>query len=199
MPSKLNISETTALIVIDVQKGFRDEQYWGGHRCTPELEQNITMLLASFRKARLPIIHVKHDSILPSSPLHPSKAGNEIEDYAKPLSTNDELLLHKSVNSAFIGTDLEQRLHTQNVSTLVIVGYTTNHCCETTARMASNLGFNVLFVRDATATFDRHFEGKTIEAEMVHFNTLATLNEEFASIVTSKELLEVVNNLQFAV
>ncbi len=195
MSSKLDISATTTLVVIDVQKGLRDEEYYGGHRCTPDLEQNITMLLNSFRKAHLPIIHVKHDSISPSSPLHPSKAGNEVEDYAKPLTTNNEPLLHKSVNSGFIGTDLEKRLRAQNTSTLVIVGLTTNHCCETTARMAGNLGFNVLFVRDATATFDRHFEGKTIAANDVHFNTLANLNEEFATIVTSKEVLEAIAKL----
>ena len=195
MSNKLDISTTATLILIDVQKGFHNDQYFGGHRCTPDLEQNITMLLSGFRNAHLPIIHVKHDSIIPSSPLHPSHAGNEIEDYAKPLATNNEPLLHKNVNSAFIGTDLEKRLRAQGTSTLVIVGMTTNHCCETTARMAGNLGFNVLFVRDATATFDRHFEGKTIQSNDVHFNTLATLNEEFASIVTSKEVLDAIVKL----
>jgi nicotinamidase-related amidase len=190
MSSKLSISATTTLIVIDVQKAFRDEQHWGGNRCTPELEDNIIMLLASFRKAHLPIIHVKHDSLLSSSPLHPSNAGNDIEDYAKPSVTNDEPLLQKTVNSAFIGTDLEKRLRALNASTLAIVGLTTNHCCETTTRMAGNLSFNVLFVRDAIATFDRHFEGKTIKANEVHFNTLANLNEEFATIVTAREVLE---------
>jgi nicotinamidase-related amidase len=195
MSSKFDISATTTLLVIDVQKGFRNEQHWGGHRSTPDLEQNITMLLTGFRNAHLPIIHVKHDSIIPSSPLHPSNAGNEVEDYTKPLATDDEPLLHKSVNSAFIGTDLEKRLRAQNTSTLVIVGLTTNHCCETTTRMAGNLGFNVLFVRDATATFDRHFEGKIIVANEVHFNTLANLNEEFATIVTSKEVLEAIAKL----
>ena len=192
MSSKLSISETTTLIVIDVQKGFRDEQYWGGNRCTPDLAENIMILLASFRKAHLPIIHVKHDSLIPTSPLHPSNAGNEIEDYAKPLATNSEPILCKSVNSAFIGTDLEKRLRALNGSTLVIVGFTTSHCCETTTRMAANLGFNVLFVRDATATFDRHFEGKIIKADEIHFNTLANLNEEFATIVTSREVLEAI-------
>ena len=191
MSTKVAISSTTTLLVVDVQKAFRDENHWGGHRSTPDLEQNITRLLQSFRQAHLPIIHVKHDSIESSCPLQPSKAGNEIEEYAKPLSTNDEPLLHKSTNSAFIGTDLEQRLRAQNTSTVVIVGLTTNHCCETTARMAGNLGFNVLFVRDAIATFDRHFEGKTIPAEDVHFNTLANLNEEFATIVTANEILNV--------
>lgn len=195
MSSKFNISSTTTLIVIDVQKGFRDEEYWGGNRCTPDMEQNITMLLKAFREAHLPIIHVKHDSTDPDSLLHPSNAGNEVEDYAKPLATNNESLLHKSVNSGFIGTNLEERLRVQNTSTVVIVGLTTNHCCETTARMAGNLGFNVLFVRDAIATFDCHFEGKTIKADDVHFNSLASLNEEFATIATSKEILEAITKL----
>jgi nicotinamidase-related amidase len=61
--------------------------------------------------------------------------------------------------------------------------------------MAGNLGFNVLFVRDATATFDRHFDGKTIEANQVHFNTLANINEEFATIVTTNEVLDTIANL----
>ena len=195
MSAKLGISVTTTLIVIDVQKAFRDEQHWGGHRCTPELEQNITILLNSFRQAHSSIIHVKHDSMSSSSPLQPSKAGNEVEDYAQPLSTNDEALLHKSVNSAFIGTDLEERLRAQKTSTLVIVGLTTNHCCETTARMAGNLGFHVLFVRDATATFDRCFEGKITKADEVHLNTLANLNEEFATIVTTNDVLDAIAKL----
>jgi len=196
MPSKLNITPTTTLILIDVQKGFRDEQYWGGNRCTPDFEQNIAKLLTAFRGSHLPIIHIKHDSTIPTSLLHPTHSGNEIEDYAKPLSTNNEPLLHKSVNSGFIGTDLEQRLRSMNTSTVVIVGLTTNHCCETTARMAGNLDFNVLFVRDATATFDRHFEGKTIQANDVHFNTLANINNEFATIVTTQQVIDAIALLQ---
>ncbi|CAF1234233.1 unnamed protein product [Adineta steineri] len=123
------------------------------------MEENITILLSSFRKAHLPIIHIKHDSSALTSAFHSSQAGNELEDYAKPLTTNNEPLLHKSVNSAFIGTDLEKHLREQGTLSLVIVGLTTNHCCETTTQMASNLGFDVFFVRDAIATFDRHFEG----------------------------------------
>jgi nicotinamidase-related amidase len=196
MSSEFVISPTTALILIDVQKGFRDQEYWGGNRCTPELEKNISLLLEAFRKANLPILHVKHDSIRLSSPLHPSQDGNEIEEYAKPLATNNEPLLHKTVNSGFIGTDLEKRLRALGTSTMVITGFTTNHCCETTARMAGNLGFNVLFVRDATATFDRHFEDKTIKANDVHFNTLATLNEEFATIVSTIDILKVIRDIK---
>ncbi|CAF1476326.1 unnamed protein product [Adineta steineri] len=140
------------------------------------------MLLSSFRKAYLPIIHVKHDSSTLTSPLHPSHAGNELEDYAKPLTTNNEPLLHKSVNSAFIGTDLEKRLREQGTLSLVIVGLTTNHCCETTTRMAGNLGFRCILC-------------KTIKANEVHFNTLASLNEEFATIVTTKQILESIATL----
>ena len=196
MTSTLSLSSTTVLLVVDVQRGFRDQTYWGGNRSTPELEENIEMLLARFRNAHLPVIHVKHNSTIPTSPLHPSNCGNEIEAYAQPLTTNGEVLLHKTVNSAFIGTDLEQRLRDLQASTVIIVGLTTNHCCETTARMAANLGFNVLFVRDATATFDRRFQGKVIGSTDLHFNTLMNLNEEFATIVTAQEIIDAIDQIQ---
>ena len=192
MSSTLSIDSSTALLIIDVQKGFRDESIWGGNRSTPDLEENIQILLAHFRQAHFPIIHVKHDSTTFTSPLYPSKPGNEIEDYTKPPLTNDEPILHKNVNSAFIGTDLEERLREMNVSSVVVAGLTTNHCCETTARMAANLGFNVFFVRDATATFDQQFEGTTTKANNVHINTLANLNEEFATIVTTNDLVQAI-------
>ena len=83
MTSKISLTRSVALVVIDVQKAFRDPSHWGGNRCTPELEENIAQLLASFRKAQLPIIHIKHDSVDPTSPLRPSQPGNEIEDYAQ--------------------------------------------------------------------------------------------------------------------
>lgn len=183
------MSDSTALLIIDVQKAFRNEDYWGGNRSTPDFEKNVIALLTFFRQRHLPIIHVKHNSTTVTSPLHPTATGNELEDFVQPTSFDDEILFEKNVNSAFIGTDLEKHLREKQITTLVLVGLTTNHCCETTARMAGNFGFNVYFVRDATATFDRYFEGTTVPAEEVHRNSLANLNEEFATIVTTEEIL----------
>ena len=97
-------------------------------------------------------------------------------------------MIVKRVNSAFIGTDLEARLRAADIKAVVICGATTNHCVETTTRMAGNLGFDVKLVRDATWTFDRIGpDGDAHSAEDIHAMTLANLNGEFARIVSATE------------
>lgn len=182
-----DISDRTALILIDIQKGF-DEPYWG-ERNNPDAEDNIARLLAAWRARGWPIFHVKHNSRLPKSPLHPASAGNAFKDFAAPVA--GEPSFGKDVNSAFIGTDLEARLREASVRDLVIVGLTTPHCVSTSARMASNLGFGTIVVSDATAAHaGRGPDGKRVDAETMHYHALAALNGEFADIVTTAELLE---------
>lgn len=128
-------------------------------------------------------------SRLPRSPLRPGQPGNEIKDAAKPAP--GEPVIEKSVNSAFIGTDLEQRLRGEAISALVIAGITTNHCVSTTARMAGNLGFATYVVSDATATFERKGpDGRLHAAEEMHAVGLAELHEEFAAVLDTDALLK---------
>jgi nicotinamidase-related amidase len=175
-----------ALLVIDVQQGF-DEPYWGA-RNNPEAEDNIARLLDAWRKKGRPVFHVKHNSRLPQSPLHPSKPGNAYKNFAAPRP--GEPCFGKDVNSAFIGTDLEARLRENGVDQLVIVGLTSPHCISTSTRMAANLGFQAKVVSDATAAHaGRGPDGKPIDAETMHYHALAALNGEFAEIVTSAEVL----------
>jgi len=102
-----------------------------------------------------------------------------------------EPVLRKIVNSAFIGTDLESRLKSNHVDTVVIVGLTTDHCVSTTARMAANLGFNTYVVSDGTATFDRTgSDGRKYDAEEIHAANLASLHEEFATVLDTERLLK---------
>jgi nicotinamidase-related amidase len=169
-----------------VQQGF-DNPKWG-HRNNPHAEENIFSLLQVWRKHNRPIIHVQHCSTDADSPLRPELPGNEFKELVKPL--NGEKIVQKNVHSAFIGTDLEEHLAEKGITTLVIVGLTTNHCVSTTTRMAGNLGFNVFLVSDATATFDRKGPDGTIHrAENIHTISLANLHEEFATVVTTKDLL----------
>ena len=176
----------SVLILIDVQKGF-DDPSWGP-RNNPEADQNIEKLLTTFRKHKLPVIHIQHMSTEPHSTLRPNQPGNEFKDYARPFP--DEIIIQKTVNSAFIGTNLEAHLKAFSLTTLVIAGITTNHCVSTTTRMAGNLGFNVFVSSDATHAFDfKSVEGKLLPAALMHEVGLAELNYEFANVLATTAIL----------
>ena len=175
-----------ALLLVDVQKGF-DDPAWGV-RNNPEAETNMARLLGAWRAAQQPVIHVKHDSTLPSSPLRPGQPGNDFMDDVAPLAS--EARFAKTVNSAFIGTALEEYLREHGIEALVIAGFTTDHCVSTTARMAGNLGFDVTLVADATATFARTTRaGQHYTAEAIHDIHLASLDGEFCSVKSTAEVL----------
>jgi len=180
------LAHDAALIVIDVQKGFDDPKW--GKRNNPQAEANIAKLLEAWRHSGRPVIHIQHCSKEPGSPLWSDSPGNAIKEIAEPIQ--GEPIIQKSVNSAFIGTDLESRLRKQRITGLVIVGLTTDHCVSTTARMAGNLGFTTFVVSDATATFDRSGpNGKKHKAADVHEVSLASLHQEFATVIDTQGLI----------
>src|SRR5262249_54490913 len=160
----------TALIVVDVQKAFDTWEANGLKRNNPDAIQRIKELLADFRAKGAPVIHIRHDSHNPRSLLRAGLPSYEAKDEARELP--GEPVLVKHVNSSFIGTDLEERLRAGGIQNVVIVGATTNHCVETTTRMAGNLGFNAKLVRDATWTFDREgVDGEQFSAAQIHAMT----------------------------
>jgi nicotinamidase-related amidase len=182
----ISIAQNTVLLIIDVQKGF-DEPVWGT-RNNPQAEENIARLLNTWRISKRPVFHVQHLSLSSNSPLRAENPGCEIKDIVKPLE--GESLFQKHVNSAFIGTDLEEQLRKNSYTSLVIVGLTTPHCVSTTTRVAGNLGFETYLVSDATAAFElTGHDGRKYSAEEIHNMALATLNGEFATIVESDILL----------
>lgn len=175
-----------ALVVIDVQEGF-DDPAWG-RRDNPACEDNIATLMAAWRGVGRPIVVVRHDSTSPGSPLRPGQRGNDLRP-----GIDGDVLITKSVNSAFYGDpDLNAWLTERDVERLTICGVTTNHCCETTARMAGNLGYDVTFVLDATHTFDRVGpDGVVIAAEEIARVTAANLHGEFARVCSTADVLAV--------
>jgi len=180
-------TDRPALILIDIQKGFDNIEYWGGQRNNLNAEENASELLKLWRENNLPVFHIKHCSSNPASLLNETNAGNEFKDMVKPI--NDELVIKKNVNSAFIGTDLEEQLQSAKITKLVIVGLTTDHCISTTTRMAGNFGFETFVVSDATATFNKKgLDGQNYSAELIHETALASLNNEFAAVVTTNFL-----------
>lgn len=185
------MSSNPALILIDVQMAFVEWERTGKRRNNPDAVDNMARLLEAFRLRGLAIFHIRHASTEKGSALRPERSGYQPIPQTRELS--GEPVLVKHVNSAFIGTDLEKRLRDAGHQTLVIAGITTNHCVETTTRMAGNLGFDAQLVRDACYTFDRvGFDGRPESAEAVHDMTLSNLNGEFASIVTTDAVVAAV-------
>ena len=180
------MSSPAALLLIDVQQAF-DDPYWG-ERNNPDAERRIAELLAAWRAAGRPVIHVRHASLEPRSPLRESEPGYAFKAEAMPEA--DEPVFRKHVNSAFIGTGLEAWLREHSVEVLVVGGLTTDHCVSTSVRMAANLGFAVTLVEDATATFGRRGpDGAHYDAETIHRTALASLHGEFATVKSAAEVL----------
>lgn len=180
--------ERPVLLLIDIQQGFSDKDYWGTERNNPNAEENSAIILAHWRVKGFPVIHVKHNSSNVLSPLHCSHDGNRFQDLVRPLE--QEVIIEKSVNSAFIGTDLQEQLNKMQTRTLVIVGLTTDHCVSTTVRMAANFGYGTFLVHDATATFGKIGVGNHIfSADLMHQTAIASLKDEFAKILSTREVL----------
>jgi nicotinamidase-related amidase len=169
-----------ALVIVDVQRGF-DDPSWG-RRDNPACEANVATLLRRFRDAGRPVVFVRHDSVEPGSTLAPGTPGNAFKEV---LEGEPDLLVTKTVNSSFHGTpSLQAWLDEHGIRTIYLCGITTNHCCETTARVGGNLGYDVRFVLDATATFDRPDPaGRIVPAEELSRVTATNLHGEFATVL----------------
>ena len=177
-----------ALIVVDVQRAFDEWEAAGKRRNNPQAMARIVDLLGAFRHRSAPIFHIRHEGTRPNSSFRAGSTGYVVKDEAREMA--GEPVIVKRVNSAFIGTDLEARLRGLGAKTLVICGATTNHCVETTTRMAGNLGFDACLIRDATWTYDRTGpDGDMHSAEDIHAMTLANLNGEFARIGSAAEIV----------
>jgi nicotinamidase-related amidase len=176
-----------ALVVVDVQQAFADAAYWG-RRNNPGCEANIAALLAAWRAHGRPVVFVRHDSDEPDSPLRPDRPGHAWQPI---VDGEPDLLVAKRVNSAFHGApDLDAWLRAQDLEGIVVCGITTNHCCETTARVGGNLGHRVLFALDATHTFDRTGpDGTVVTADELARATAANLHDEFAQVVATRDLV----------
>ena len=176
--------DPAALIVVDVQRGF-DDPVWGP-RNNPASEENISALVEAWRSRGQPIVYVRHDSDEDGSPFTPGEPGNDFHDF---LAGEPDLLVVKSVNSAFHGEpDLAEWLRGEGIERIVVCGIQTNMCCETTARVAANVGFDMTFVLDATHTYDLpDRNGGTITADELARVTATNLDPEFGRVVDTRE------------
>jgi nicotinamidase-related amidase len=175
---------STALIIIDMQRGMSSES--AGPRNNPNAEQNIAALLATWRTAHAPIVHVRHISRTPGSLFWPGQPGVEFQPELAPL--DHEHVVEKNVPDAFVNTGLERWLHSRGIERLVIVGVSTNYSVESTARTAGNLGFKTFVASDATFAFAKTDYSGCLRN---HAMSLANLDGEFATVAKTAELKNV--------
>lgn len=181
--------DQSALLVIDVQDSFTFGDRWA-RRNNPEFERNVTTLIEAYRRAGLPVIYFLHsdtdEAFSVDSPYY------KLMEFVKPLA--GEPLLHKTSRNAFTSTDLQRRLTQLGARRLVITGIQTEQCCETTARVAADLGYDVDFVTEATLTFPIQLTpgewANALPAGDVVERTEFTLRRRFARIATVRDILD---------
>jgi nicotinamidase-related amidase len=181
----------SCLLFIDVQVGVNVLQHWGGEtgrRNNPDAEDKMRSLLKSFRDSGNQVAFTRHDSREAASPLKLSlDTGRQIDGLE--IEGND-IVVTKDVNSGFIGTSLEVQLRRAGIRRLVVAGFFTNFCVETTVRMAGNMGFDTYLVEDACATTNRvGLDGVDHEPEVVHQMAVASMHGEFCSAISTEDAL----------
>lgn len=180
--------DRAVLLPIDMQQAF-DAPPWP-RRWNRQVDANGLSLLAAWRAAGRPIIHVRHDSVQPGSTLAPGAPGNRFRRGFEPLE--GEALVTKSVNSAFIGTDLDLRLKRLGARHVVTFGISTDMCVSTTVRTGANMGWDMILVPDASDCFELpDGTGGIIPAEEVQRAHVATLAFEFCRTLSTCELTSI--------
>lgn len=185
----------TALLLIDVQKGVDVLHHWGGRngrRNNPQAEANLRMLLDGWREHALPVFYTVHDSQEKLSPLKLALPTGRIKEGLEPR--DGEIVVRKDVNSGFIGTNLEVLLQRRQIHRLVVAGFFTNMCVETTVRMGGNLGFDTYLAADACATTNRvGADGVDHDPELVHAMAIASMDGEFCTALKTPDVLMLLN------
>jgi len=174
----------TALLVIDVQESFRHRPYWS-EADVPAFLGRLQALVDGARARNIPLVQVFH---VEDCGVFSLASGHVTALHG--LRIEPELVIHKQRHSALVGSPLPVWLAERGIRRLVVSGIRTEQCCETTTRHASDSGYAVDFVSEATLTFamtDRH--GRSWSAAEIKARTELVLDQRFARIATVEEAL----------
>lgn len=179
-------SARPALVIVDVQQAI--DEFSAEPRNNPDAEAVVAVLLRHWRASGLPVWHVRHASRCPASPYHRENRGFAFKPESRPLA--GEPVVTKQENCAFLGTDLQQRLQSRDISELVICGVLTNNSVDATVRVAAGLGFSVLVPHDACAAFAMALRtGAYLDADTVHWAFLDNLDDEYCRVRCSADII----------
>lgn len=180
---------STCLFVIDVQQSFLHRAYFDARGLSEYLDAQ-NRLIAGAQRAGWPLVRVLHEE--PDEPATDpfSPASGLVRPMEGLMPFEPALTVRKNRHSALVGTGADVWLVRQGIRRIVVSGIRTEQCCETTARHASDLGWEVLFVPDATMTWDiRGEDGSVFEAEAIRQRTVAVLHKRFATVASVEEVL----------
>jgi len=186
-----NSMKKRALLVIDVQN-----EYFTGKlpvSYPANSFENILKVIDYSDKVNIPVVIVQHSSIIPEKTTF-IKGSDEWELHDKIKEVNFQHYVEKNMPSSFVGTDLQEWLDTNGIDTVVISGYMTQMCCDTTARYAKHLGYNVEFLSDATGTLSIENKGGKVSAEELHRSILVAQAMGFSEVLSSDEWMKEVHS-----
>lgn len=181
-----------ALLIIDVQNEyFAPHGQWvlpDGEKALPHIQA----LLIAARDAGISIVHINHEELDPDSPIF--RAGSLAVDMHPVIDVRPgEKLVKKHFPGSFTQTPLEAYLHQNNIDTVIISGFMTQMCCDSTTRQADERGYTILFASDATAARDLTLNGQSVSHRTIHETTLAVMTQ-FAAVTTTEEIIQKLEN-----
>jgi nicotinamidase-related amidase len=175
----------TALLVIDAQESFRQRPYWSDTDA-PAFFDRLQALIDGAKARRIPIVqifHVEDEGAF-------SLTSGHVQTMA-PVLIAPDAIFHKHRHSALVGSGLPVWLTERGIRRLIVSGIRTEQCCETTTRQASDLGFEVDFVSEATLTFAMTArDGRVFSAAEIKARTELVLADRFARIATVEQALD---------
>lgn len=177
----------SALLVVDAQDSFKATHRWE-RRNNRLFEENVGALVSAYRAARLPIFYFLHTDADPGFEL--GGPSYKLMDFLEPRL--DEPVIHKNTRNCFTGTGLQPMLLARRVRRLAITGIQMEQCCETTARVAADLGYAVDFVIDGTMTFPIPHPsrpGEELGVAAIEERTIYVLQRRFARVVDARTLI----------
>ncbi len=176
----------SALLVIDVQESFRARASWA-NSSTPDVADRVNQLAEATRAKGGQVIWVLHIEPGTGTVFDPESGHVRLMD--ELIVKDGEPLLRKTAHNAFTTTNLQQLLVSHGVTEVTVCGIRTEQCCETTARVASDLGYRVNFVTEATATEPIERNGVTLSTSDIIARTEFVLDGRFATIQTLAEAI----------
>ncbi len=177
-------TSATALLVVDVQESFRHRPYWSD-RDVPFFTGRLRALITGAQARKIPVVQIFH-----VEEFGPFSLESGYVEPLQELSFTPDAVFHKRGHSALVGSGLDVWLTQHGIRRVIVCGIRTEQCCETTTRHASDLGYEVDYVTDATLTFpmtDRH--GRKWTVEEIKSATELVLDSRFARIATVEEAL----------